>query len=197
MNIFQQSFKSKNLLSPISQGIGKGRFFVALLLLLASCAGQTEQFYANLPARFRVQYVQTIPPLSAALNGMGEFATITQRTNVYIYSNTQASVSSPMTANDKYNYMGLSGFIVGKPNIPPLGSDVSQVVCYDLACPNCYEEQVVTREMQLQAGGKCYCRLCQRTYDLNNQGYVTSGTSGKSLYRYRVTYQNNTLLINN
>lgn len=196
MNIFQQSFKS-HLLSPISQGIGKGRFFVVLLLSLLSCAGQTEQFYANLPARFRVQYVQTIPPLSAALNGMGEFATITQRTNVYIYSNTQASVSSPMTANDKYNYMGLSGFIVGKPNIPPLGSDVSQVVCYDLACPNCYEEQVVTREMQLQAGGKCYCRLCQRTYDLNNQGYVTSGTPGKSLYRYRVTYQNNTLLINN
>lgn len=195
MNIFQQSFKS-HLLSPISQGIGKGRFFVALLLLLASCAGQTEQFYANLPARFRVQYVQTIPPLNAALNSMGEFATITQRTNVYIYSNTQTSIQRPVTDADR-NYMGLSGFIVGKPNIPPLGSDVSQVVCYDLACPNCYEEQVVTREMQLQTGGKCYCRLCQRTYDLNNQGYVTSGSPGKSLYRYRVTYQNNTLLINN
>lgn len=195
MNIFQQSFKS-HLLSPISQGIGKGRFFVALFLLLASCAGQTEQFYANLPARFRVQYVQTIPPLNAALNSMGEFATITQRTSVYIYSNTQTSIQRPVTDADR-NYMGLSGFIVGKPNIPPLGSDVSQVVCYDLACPNCYEEQVVTREMQLQTGGKCYCRLCQRTYDLNNQGYVTSGSSGKSLYRYRVTYQNNTLLINN
>lgn len=195
MNIFQQSFKSR-LLSPISQGIGKGRFFVALFLLLASCAGDTEQFYADLPARFRVQYVQTIPPLNAALNGMGEFATITQRTGTYIYSNTQTSVSRPVTDADR-NYMGLSGFIVGLPNIPPLGSDVSQVVCYDLACPNCYEEQVVTREMQLQTGGKCYCRLCQRTYDLNNQGYVTSGSPGKSLYRYRVTYQNNTLLINN
>lgn len=196
MNIFQQSFKSKNLLSPISRGIGKGRFFVVLLLSLLSCTGQTEQFYANLPACFRVQYVQTIPPLNAALNSMGEFATITQRTNVYIYSNTQTSTQRPVTDADR-NYMGLSGFIVGLPNIPPLGSSVSQVVCYDLACPNCYEEQVVTREMQLQAGGKCYCRLCQRTYDLNNQGYVTSGTPGKSLYRYRVTYQNNTLLINN
>lgn len=196
MNIFQQSFKSKNLLSPISRGIGKGRFFVVLLLSLLSCTGQTEQFYANLPARFRVQYVQTIPPLNAALNSMGEFATITQRTNVYIYSNIQTSTQRPITDADR-NYMGLSGFIVGKPNIPPLGSDVSQVVCYDLACPNCYEEQVVTREMQLQSGGKCYCRLCQRTYDLNNQGYVTNGSSGKSLYRYRVTYQNNTLLINN
>ena len=50
MNIFQQSFKS-NLLSPISYGIGKGRFFV-LLLLLASCTKQTEQFYTNKPARF-------------------------------------------------------------------------------------------------------------------------------------------------
>ena len=196
MNIFQQSFKS-NLLSPISYGIGKGRFFV-LLLLLASCTKQTEQFYNNKPARFRVQFVQTIPPLNAALNGMGEFVTITQRTDVYIYSNTQTSFSRPVTSADRdYNYMGLSGFIVGLPNIPPLGSSVSQVVCYDLACPNCYEEQVVTREMQLQAGGKCYCRLCQRTYDLNNQGYVVSGTSGKSLYRYRVVYQNNTLLINN
>lgn len=195
MRIFQQSFKS-NLLFPISRSIGKGRFFVALLLLLGACAGQTEQFYANLPARFRVQFVQTIPPLNAALNSMGEFATITQRTNVYIYSNTKTSIQRPVTDADR-NYMGLSGFIVGLPNIPPIGSSVSQVVCYDLACPNCYEEQVVTREMQLQAGGKCYCRLCQRTYDLNNQGYVAGGTPGRSLYRYRVVYQSNTLLINN
>lgn len=195
MNIFQQSFKS-NLLFPVLRSMGKGRFFIVFLLLVLSCAGQTEQYYASLPARFRVDYVQTIPPLNGALNSMGEFATITQRTSFYIYSNTQTSIQRPVTDADR-NYMGLSGFIVGLPNIPPLGSDVSRVVCYDLACPNCYEEQVVTRELQLQAGGTCYCRLCQRTYDLNNQGYVVSGSPGKSLYRYRVTYQNQVLLINN
>lgn len=193
--------KRKTLLSDCSRvlmrcmGI-RGFLLLALLFSVAGCTKQAESFYANLPAFFRVQYVQSIPPLNAALNSMGEFATITQRNNVYIYSNTTTSLQRPITDADR-NYLGLSGFIVGLPNIPPLGSSVSQVVCYDLACPNCYEEQVVTREMKLQAGGTCKCSMCQRTYDLNNQGYVSSGSPGKSLYRYRVYFQNNTLLINN
>lgn len=174
----------------------RGFLFLLLLLSVVGCTNQAENYYASLPAFFRVQYVQTIPPLNAALNSMGEFATITQRNNVYIYSNTTTSLQRPITDADR-NYLGLSGFIVGLPNIPPLGSSASQVVCYDLACPNCYEEQVVTREMKLQTGGTCKCSMCQRTYDLNNQGYVSSGSPGKSLYRYRVYFQNNTLLINN
>lgn len=174
----------------------RGFLFFILLLSVTGCTNQAESFYSSLPAFFRVSNVQTIPPLNAALNSMGEFATITQRTNVYIYSNTTTSLEVPITAVD-HNYLGLCGFIVGKPAIPPLGSSVSQVVCYDLACPNCYEEQVVTREMKLQAGGICKCSMCQRTYDLNNQGYVSSGSPGKSLYRYRASFQNNTLLINN
>lgn len=193
--------KKKTLLSDTSHvlmrcmGI-RGFLLFILLLSVTGCTNQAESFYCSLPAFFRVSNVQTIPPLNAALNSMGEFATITQRTNVYIYSSTTTSLQRPITDADR-NYLGLSGFIVGLPNIPPLGSNTSQVVCYDLACPNCYEEQVVTREMKLQAGGTCKCSMCQRTYDLNNQGYISSGSPGKSLYRYRVYFQNNTLLINN
>lgn len=170
-----------------------------LLLSLTGCNGvKTESFYARMPARFRVDQTQTIPPLHAALTGMGEFATITQRVRTYVYTSLKTSTSRNMTAVDeKNNYLGLSGLVVGLPSIPPLGSPVSVVVCYDLACPNCYENDVVAREMKLQTGGKIHCARCGRVYDLNNQGYVSSGSPGRALFRYRTSYANRTLIVNN
>ena len=41
------------------------------------------------------------------------------------------------------------------------------------------------------------CPLSPPTYDLNNVGNITKGEAGKPLYRYRVSYANNTLVVNN
>lgn len=205
MNLFEYLKIKECLTVPMRYCIGMVRYcffllgFVVSVLLVSGCSSSAEDFYVRMPARFRVQYVQTIPPLNAALNGMGEFATIKQRNGaVYIYSNLQSSIQRPMTAVEQRQYvLGVSGFIVGLPNIPPLGYERSVVVCYDLACPNCYSESYLTREMQLQSGGFCSCALCSRVYDLNNQGYVVKGEAGKSLFRYRASYQNQVFWVNN
>ena len=53
---------------------------------------------------------------------------------------------------------------------------------------------------QIQTGnGRAACTRCGRTYDLNNLGIVVEGPAGRSLYRYRATYNQfgNTLSVNN
>ena len=93
--------------------------------------------------------------------------------------------------------MGIAGFIVGLPNIPELGSTTSLPVCYDLACPNCYSAYNISRALQLKEGGYAACVSCGRTYNLNNQGQISIGEEGVSLFRYRITYSGNTMVINN
>ena len=119
--------------------------------------------------------------------------------------NTAPGISSlmttrPLTAVDtRLNpSLGLSGLIVGLPNIPELGADIPRVVAFDLACP-CYEDFSTTRNLQLKEGGRAVCTRCGRTYDLNNQGIVADGPSGRSLFRYRTNYNafGNTLTVNN
>ena len=92
--------------------------------------------------------------------------------------------------------MGLSGFIVGLPNILEVGETQPEVNCYDLACRNCYEDSYVMRQLTLQEEGYASCSRCGRTYDLNNLGQVKCGL-GSQLYRYCASYNNNTLTINN
>ncbi len=180
-------------------------FSVALLLVVAafgaaSCSeDKVENRYTSLPANFVYRYTNTVPQLNSALNNLGEFATIRLDRDYYYFSNLTGTTQVNKTALSNYQnvHMGLCGFIVGLPNIPEPGSDVSTVVCYDLACPNCYEALAITRTLTLREGGYASCTSCDRTYNLNSQGIVSQGTGGKSLYRYRVSYGNNTLAISN
>ena len=80
---------------------------------------------------------------------------------------------------------------------PELGSTTSLPVCYDLACPNCYSAYNISRALQLKEGGYAACVSCGRTYNLNNQGQISIGEEGVSLFRYRITYSGNTMVINN
>ncbi len=179
--------------------------FTVLLLAVAlfgatSCSeDKVENRYTSLPANFVYRYTNTVPQLNSALNSLGEFATIRLDRDYYYFSNLTGTTQVNKTALANYQHirMGLSGFIVGLPNIPEPGSDVSAVVCYDLACPNCYEALAITRSLTLREGGYASCTSCNRTYNLNSQGIVSQGTGGKSLYRYRVSYGNNTLAISN
>ena len=101
-------------------------------------------------------------------------------------------------ADYKGYYPGLSGFIVGKLTIPEVGEDFVRVVCYDLACSNCYQTNNITKPLSLQTGGFAKCHSCGRTYNLNDGGNVTAaGPGGRPLYRYRVNYISYALIINN
>ena len=106
-------------------------------------------------------------------------------------------VNATAIAGNSSIQMGIAGFIAGLPNIPELGSTTSLPVCYDLACPNCYSAYNISRALQLKEGGYAACVSCGRTYNLNNQGQISIGEEGVSLFRYRITYSGNTMVINN
>ncbi len=170
-------------------------FFLSLSLPLA--CSDAERLFDNYPVRFVSQNTNTNMVLNAALTGMGEFCTIVNKGNSIEYSNLQNTYSKPLTAREaSYGYFQFgrdNGFIVGHTNM--IASRFpNQVVCYDITCRNCYEESSVTRSVKLISGGRAQCPVCERTYDLNELGIASSG---KSLYRYAVSYSPFQLVIGN
>lgn len=167
----------------------------------ASCTGDAviSNKFCSLPAYFSYTPVNAVSQLYTACNSMGEWSTITAVNNQYIFANTLGS--TPVNKVKLSNYsgflMGLSGFIVGLPNVPEVGSTVPVLTCYDLACSNCWHNESVTRKLTVQVNGKASCSKCKRIYDLNNIGQIVEGQAGINLYRYRVYYGNNTFTINN
>lgn len=173
-----------------------------MFLMCLSCGDElVSNLYCNLPARFSYSPVSAVSQLYTSCNSMGQWCTVTisNSGNQFVFSNLEGSTSVNRTQVNNYTgfYLGLSGFLLGLPNIPELGRDYPVVTCYDRACRNCYEEAYVTKPLSLQSAGLAVCPKCNRTYDLNNQGIVSKGDAGKSLYRYRITYANNTVVINN
>ena len=173
----------------------------SFLFFLTSCNDDlVSNKYCNLPARFTFSPVSSISQLNSSCNNPGEWCTITLSGNKFYFTKSDGSQGEAnRTAIEGYTgfYMGLSGFIVGLPNIPEMGESVSVVTCYDLACRNCYDNFSVTKRMTLQESGYAQCPSCNRTYNLNNTGIVSSGDAGKPLFRYRVYFNGNTLSINN
>ena len=158
---------------------------LSIVYCLFACSGEeVNSKFCNLPARLNVENVQQAPILFTACESMGEFCTIT---------------SDNITAEDVYSgyYLGLSGFIVGRLTIPEMGESNTSVVCYDRACSNCYQSYNITKPLVLLTGGYVKCNSCGRTYNLNDIGNISDGPGGRSLYRYRVNYIGNALVINN
>lgn len=174
--------------------------FLALLLCLGACKEDVQSTYSNYPAYFVCKNVTTVPPLNAALNNLGIYTTVRYDRSRFLFTDetgTTTPVNATAIAGNASLQMGIAGFIVGLPNIPDLGSNVSLPVCFDLACPNCYSSYNISRALQLKEGGYASCASCGRIYNLNNQGQISTGESGISLFRYRITYSGNTVVINN
>ncbi|MBP5381085.1 MAG: DUF559 domain-containing protein [Bacteroidaceae bacterium] len=183
-------------------------FLLSIFLFFSSCDNDlVSNKYCNLPARFTFSPVTSISQLNTSCKSMGQWCTITTFTKeidgytwVYAsFANPQGSTPWPLSKLDNYKGydMGLSGFIVGLPNIPEMGESEPVVTCYDLACRNCYDNFSTTKRMTLMESGYAQCPSCNRTYNLNNTGQVSSGDAGKPLFRYRVYFNGNTLSINN
>ncbi len=174
-------------------------YILTLVCTLLSCSENVENKYTSHDANFVFRQTNTVPQLNAALNNMGEFSTITLDRNYFHFTNLTGTTKVNRTAVNNYSsfYMGIGGFIVGLPNIPEPGKDLPTVVCFDLACRNCYDQYIIARSLKLQENGMAHCTNCQRTYNLNNQGLVAAGTPGNALFRYHVTFGNNVLAIIN
>lgn len=75
--------------------------------------------------------------------------------------------------------------------------NMGQLYAFDHICPNCLDGGI-NKPMQWDNNGLWVkCPRCQRSYDLNNSGYVVGGESGKKLMRYRASYNGAILMVNN
>lgn len=187
----------------------KGRhtliLYIIYCLLFAACNdGEVSNKYCNMRAQLHIENVLQAPTvLLPACESMGEYCTIKLSDDGQRFLFTNAAGKTDLInilAISGYNgyFLGLSGFIVGLLEIPEPGEDYVHVVCYDLACSNCYKDYNITKPLQLQTGGFAKCKSCGRTYNLNDLGNVTAaGPAGRPLYRYRVNYLNHVLYINN
>ena len=175
--------------------------FCLLSVALSSCKdGEVNNKFCNLPARLTIENVQQAPVLFTACESMGEYCYITSNGQQFQFFDAAGHSSSinilAMSGYSGY-YLGLNGFIVGKLSIPEMGEDFVRVVCYDRACSNCYQNNNITKPLLLQSGGYAKCNSCGRTYNLNDIGNISDGPAGRPLYRYRVNYISNALVINN
>ena len=167
------------------------------LLLVACSGGESNNKYSNLRARLSIDNVLQASVLHAACESMGEFCAITSDGQSLIFTNAAGKTSKiPLTAMSDYSGYNLglnSGYIVGRLAIPEMGEDNVRVVCFDRACPNCYQNYNITKPLALQTSGYAFCKNCNRTYNLNDCGSLSDGPSGRNLYRYRVTYITNSM----
>ena len=202
MTIHNLRINSPRLLfSPFKGELVRVCFLYSLILLTSCKDGVVSNKFCDLPARLTIENVPQAPVLFTACESMGEYCYVTSDGQRFSFTDATNHTSYiNITAISSYSgyYLGLSGFIVGKLTIPEMGEDYVRVVCYDRACSNCYQKYHITKPLVLQVGGSAYCKNCQRTYDLNNVGNVTSaGPAGRPLFRYRVNYIGNVLVINN
>lgn len=163
---------------------------------------EADNTYCNLRAKFQLENTYQATALHIACNNMGEFCTITTNGKQFIF---QGSSREPSVVNIDaiVGYRGFllgelsTGLIVGLPNIPEIGKTESQVVCFDLACSNCWEDYNITKPLTVKNGFATCEKGCKRTYDLNNTGFISNGEAGRALFRYRVNYVGNTLVVSN
>ncbi len=176
------------------------RLLAAIIMLsgLVSCT-QSDSLYCHIPASLVVDNVYQAPALYTACNSLGEFCKVTMDGQKIYFQGSKETSSINRVALGNYTatILGLGGLIIGLPDLPEIGKDVSQVVCFDLNCPNCYEQyEGITKRMEL-SGSTARCKGCGRTYDLNNLGIVSQGDKGRPLYRYRVSYVGTALVVSN
>lgn len=176
----------------------KKLLFLLMLTLLAGCASNVEDEYADVPAFFRFTPVTSAAPLYQALNNPGIFCKIWFQSNTIYFRNAQG-VSATATKTALYNYQSIefiSGFIVGTPSLSNVSGAFYQVA-YDLCCPTCYDESYIQRSLDFDSNEVMKCSRCGRTYDLMNGGIILSGGQGSKLKQYHLTYGGDVMVISN
>ena len=161
--------------------------------LLAAC-GNTENEYTVGTCYFVFDNsIHQDATLASVMNAAapGIFCTITKTVNggaeSFAFINSAGQTSSKnLNAVDKKRTLVLgynNGIIVG------FGALNNPVVFYafDRECPNCFDPNAIpirSKPLSVSTNGLASCAVCHRQYDLNNDGFISSGESGKRLTRY-------------
>lgn len=173
---------------------------IASLIALGACDGNgVSNTFSSLPARLTIDNVQQSPVLFTACESMDQYCTVTTDGQRFVFKDYRGKTSPVNIAAINSYYLGVNGFFIGKPSIAEMGKDVPVVVCFDRVCPNCYEDsnRAIARDLTFSSETLVTCKGCKRVYNLNNRGIVESGQQGIPLYRYRVSYTGNALVIRN
>lgn len=176
-----------------------------VFLVLTGCESDAEYTYSRYKAFFRFSPVTAAPSsLYPALNNPGEWCYVTLGGSYYNFkSSTGKTDTYPKTAIEQYGTtVWFNGLLVGTPMVPEING-LFAPICYDLICPNCYENGGIKRSIRITdtALGHAICDRCKRVYDLHNSGIVIDGFSEGStnvkLYRYHCQYGNDTFVVQN
>lgn len=172
--------------------------------VLTACVSDDDSPYARRPAFFRFSPVTAAPSsLYPALGNVGEWCIITKQANAYRFESltTHRVDTYPLTQLDAYGTpTWVSGLIVGTPSSPDM-SGLFLPTVYDLVCPNCFEDDGITRPVSVTEviPARAECSRCHTTYDLDNGGIVIDSPEPqpRRLFRYRCRYDNNTFVVQN
>ena len=172
------------------------KFLMAWLcaLMLSACNESENEYTIGACLFVFDNSVHQDPTLASAMNvnAPGVFCTITRGmekgADMFLFSNNAGQHSSAaLNALDSRRTLILGyndGIIVGFGNM-----DYPAVfVAYDRECPNCFDPQAIpvrSHPLSVSGNGMATCATCKRQYNLNNNGFVTSGDNGKRLTRYR------------
>ncbi len=168
-------------------------YIFATLLLFTSC-GDAEYEYSGYSCYFIFDNTASRSALLAtAMNQLspGIFCHITVSGNYFKFETNASSQTETvaMTAIDQNRTIELgiynnTGIIVGFGNL----NNPATFYAYDFQCPNCYKSTYLPRySLSMDSSGKAKCSKCQREYDMNNDGIVSSGEAGDKLIRYRAS----------
>lgn len=161
-----------------------------------SCTDENVQnVYSRYRAYFRYDNVMSALPLYPALTGVGEYCTISTAGSYLYFRSLTKSQQVNLTSLAYYQrYVAIAGFIVGRMNIPDMNTGAVEPAAYDLACPNCYADDNISKPLTLKEGGFARCARCKRIYNLNNGGLISSGGKGRKLERYRITFSGSSIV---
>lgn len=167
---------------------------LAVLSALVSCGDTESEFTTNTCFFIFDNAVHTDATLASAMNpnAPGIFCQVTMATRsgatYFDFVNNAGLTSSKIqNAVDTRRTLILgynNGLIVG---FGALGQPVV-FYAYDRECPNCFDPGAIpvkSHPLTMSAGGIATCAQCRRQYDMNNNGFISSGDNGKRLTRYR------------
>lgn len=169
------------------------------LLLLFACTDDAEYVYSSYSAYFRYDQVLTTTPLYQALVTPGQYCMVWVSGQYLKFQSLTQSQDVLLTAVANYDtFESWAGFILGYSNVPDMTTGTLPIVAYDRVCPNCFEEDNISKALGLLENGFASCSRCDRVYDLNNLGVLYSGEEGIKLFRYKVAYNGSNLVyVNN
>lgn len=167
--------------------------FLLTCVLLAGCGNTENEFTVGTCILIIDNSVHQDATLASAMNpaAPGTFCTITTTmkggAESFVFTNSAGQTSSKiLNAIDKKRTMIIgynNGIIVGfgTLNIPVV------FYAFDRECPNCFDPNAIpirSKPLSVNTNGLASCAVCHRQYDLNNDGFISSGEPGKRLTRY-------------